>query len=72
MTYGYKVLLGFILTMWYVNAGQDFIVSESAYSFILTMWYVNEVRAEIEKTILDGFILTMWYVNFSTVQSYTV
>ena len=34
-------ILGFILTMWYVNVVAENIKTGEVLGFILTMWYVN-------------------------------
>ena len=57
------VVVGFILTMWYVNLCKAGYRTQEKLCFILTMWYVNRYNViEYKKQDLS-FILTMWYVN---------
>ena len=56
-------VMGFILTMWYVNSFITDSEGNSLLSFILTMWYVNFLVYIPVRIYPCCFILTMWYVN---------
>ena len=56
-------IVSFILTMWYVNLGQAYLIPYGKQVF-----YINYVICKFNTVsasflLLVGFILTMWYVN---------